>query len=116
VAVREWGEEIVFLHKIVDGGTDRSYGIHVARLAGVPRAVIERARGILADLERDEEGLAARILSRTAPAPADGARQLGLFAPAHSAVETELEALDVDRLSPIEALLKLRELKARLPS
>ncbi|MEW6072263.1 MAG: DNA mismatch repair protein MutS [Planctomycetota bacterium] len=116
VAVREWGDEIVFLHKIVDGGTDRSYGIHVARLAGVPREVIDRARSILADLEQDEEGLAARILEHAAapPAPAPGGIQLGLFPAAPSEVERRLQKLDLDRLTPIEALLALRELRQAL--
>jgi len=54
VAVREWNDQIVFLRKIVDGGTDKSYGIHVARLAGVPKAVIERAKTILRNLEESE--------------------------------------------------------------
>jgi len=113
VAVREWGDEIVFLHKIVEGGTDRSYGIHVARLAGVPGEVLARARSILADLERDEEGLARRILA-TAPARDPAAPvQLALF-PGRSPVEEELAALDLDRLAPLEALLKLRELQERL--
>jgi DNA mismatch repair protein MutS len=113
VAVREWGEEIVFLHKIVEGGTDRSYGIHVARLAGVPRDVLARARAILVDLERDEEGLAERILAGAAPKKAGAPVQLALFA-GRSAVEEELAALDLDRLAPLDALLKLRELQARL--
>jgi DNA mismatch repair protein MutS len=110
VAVREWGDEIVFLHKIVEGGTDRSYGIHVARLAGVPSEVLVRARTILGDLERDEEGLAQRILAK-APTRAQGtSHQLGLF-PGRSPVEQALADLEIDRLSPIEALLKLRELQ-----
>jgi DNA mismatch repair protein MutS len=113
VAVREWGDEIVFLHKIVEGGTDRSYGIHVARLAGVPSDVLARARAILADLERDEEGLAQRILAGGTPKKAAGPQQLALF-PARSAVEDELAQLDLDRLSPLEALLKLRELQHKL--
>jgi len=111
VAVREWGDEIVFLHKIVEGGTDRSYGIHVARLAGVPGEVLARARAILADLERDEEGLAKRILAG-APAKGGGPVQLGLFA--RSPIEERLAALDLDRLSPLEALLELRELQRRV--
>jgi len=115
VAVREWGDEIVFLHKIVAGGTDRSYGIHVARLAGVPRAVLERARAILADLEQDEEGLAQRILAGAAAAPArpSGPVQLALFAP-KSPIEQELQALDLERLAPLDALLKLRDFQRRL--
>ena len=127
VAVREWGDEIVFLHKIVDGGTDRSYGIHVARLAGVPSEVIERAKDILTDLENDEEGLADRIAAGAPVADhgpgdppgqqaeaASAAVQLGLFAAAPSVVETELKRLDPDRLTPIDALLALKRLRELL--
>ncbi len=116
VQVREWGDEIVFLHKIVAGGTDRSYGIQVARLAGVPTNVLERARSILGDLERDEEDLAERILSHagTASSVAERPQQLGLFAAAPSRVEQALRELDLDTLSPIDALLKLRELRNEL--
>ena len=116
VAVREWGEEIVFLHKIVDGGTDRSYGIHVARLAGVPVEVIGRARAILIDLEQDEEGLAERILEHaSAPSPAPSTPvQLGLFAAAPSEVEKRIQKLDLDSMTPIEALLALRVLRQML--
>jgi len=116
VAVREWGEEIVFLHKIVEGGTDRSYGIHVARLAGVPQDVLARAKNILADLERDEEGLAERILAgSSSPAAAQrGPQQLALFSPPPSAVEQALKKLDLDTLTPIDALVALRDLKHKL--
>jgi DNA mismatch repair protein MutS len=115
VAVREWQDEIVFLHKIVEGGTDRSYGLHVARLAGVPHALLDRAREILRDLERDEESLAQRI-SNAAEDDQDGLRQLTLFAPpkTRSAVEEALAVLDPERLTPIEALVRLKELKERL--
>ena len=87
VAVREWNEQIVFLHKIVEGGADKSYGIHVARLAGVPKPVIERAKAILRNLEETElspDGEARYVarqsverekLRRIEPAP-----QLDLFA------------------------------------
>ena len=116
--MREWNDEIVFLHKIVAGGTDRSYGIHVARLAGVPKDVLERARRILSDIEKDAEHLAPRIARGSArsksAASNDGAQQLALFEPARSAVEQELEKLELDRLTPIEALLVLRELKSLL--
>ncbi|MBI5361728.1 MAG: DNA mismatch repair protein MutS [Planctomycetes bacterium] len=118
VAVREWHDEIVFLHKIVDGGTDRSYGIHVARLAGVPRDVITRAKEILGDIERDAEDLAPRIARRGAKAQAGdppAGRQLGLWEAGQSAVEAELASVDLDKLTPIEALLLLRELKQLLP-
>jgi DNA mismatch repair protein MutS len=118
VAVREWNDEIVFLHKIVAGGTDRSYGIHVARLAGVPNDVIERARRILSDIEKDSEDLAPRIargLARArSAAAADATLQLDLFKSPRSAIEKELAKIDLDRLTPIEALLLLRELKSLL--
>jgi DNA mismatch repair protein MutS len=116
VAVREWGDEIVFLHKIVEGGTDRSYGIHVARLAGVPKGVVERAQAILRDLEAGEGNLAQRILDG-----AEGARAqvqtLFLRTPDEAREEplgAELRALDLDRMAPIDALLYLRDLRARL--
>lgn len=117
VAVREWHDEIVFLHKIVDGGTDRSYGIHVARLAGVPNDVLARAKDILADIERDAEDLAPRIARKSAKAKSEepGARQLGLWESTRSVVESELTKADLDRMTPIEALLFLRELKQMLP-
>jgi DNA mismatch repair protein MutS len=111
VAVREWQDEIVFLHKIVEGGTDRSYGIHVARLAGVPRELLERAKQILSDLETDEEDLATRVSGHDTNVTDDGLRQLTLFAPQKSPVETELAQLDLDRLTPIDALLELKRLK-----
>jgi DNA mismatch repair protein MutS len=96
VAVREWNDEIVFLHKVRPGGTDRSYGIQVARLAGLPTTVIARAKALLARFE--EEGQAT--------AEAADARQLGLFgtAPAPDPVAAEIAALDLAHLTPIEAL------------
>jgi len=116
VAVREWNDEIVFLHKIVDGGTDRSYGIHVARLAGVPRELLERAREILNDVEEDAQDLAPRIAkgSRRGKSATDGSGQLGLFDGPRSEIEKELRKLDLDRLTPIEAMLLLRDLKGKL--
>ena len=95
VAVREWNDEIVFLHKVQPGGTDRSYGIQVARLAGLPTAVIARSKALLAELEE-----AGQL--RT---DASDAVQLGLFAPAApDPVLTELASLDLAHLTPLEAL------------
>jgi DNA mismatch repair protein MutS len=95
VAVREWNDEIVFLHKVQAGGTDRSYGIQVARLAGLPAAVVARSKALLAELEE-----AGQL--RT---DASDAVQLGLFAPAApDPVLTELAGLDLAHLTPIEAL------------
>jgi DNA mismatch repair protein MutS len=117
VAVREWNDEIVFLHKIVEGGTDRSYGIHVARLAGVPRELLERARTILRDLEDDAMDLAPRISGHTAAPASPGARgqvQLGLFARSESKIESALRKLDPERMAPIDALLELQRLRGLL--
>jgi DNA mismatch repair protein MutS len=94
VAVREWNDEIVFLHKVRPGGTDRSYGIQVARLAGLPLPVIARAKALLARFEEQ----------RQATADAGDAVQLGLFAPPVDPVAEELTALDLAHLTPIEAL------------
>jgi len=115
VAVREWGDEIVFLHRIVEGGTDRSYGIHVARLAGVPKDLVARAREILRDIEEDAAGLAPRLAGGASLA-ADGAAhaQAELYPPRLAALERELRSLDLDRMSPLDALLALRALKQRV--
>jgi DNA mismatch repair protein MutS len=100
VAVSEADGKVVFLHKIISGGADRSYGIHVAQLAGLPRPVIQRAGEILKQLEASS-GQAVRI------DPA-AAQQMALFPETNPLIE-ELKALDIDTLSPIEALNKLFE-------
>ena len=117
VAVREWEDEVVFLHKILPGGTDKSYGIHVARLAGVPEEVVDRARNVLASLEAqhvDDAGrslLAQRINHADSKGPADGADQLSLFEDSGRVVVDELRKLKVDEMTPLDALVKLKELK-----
>ena len=103
VAVSEEGGQVVFLHRIVPGGADRSYGIHVAELAGLPRPVINRAQEILAQLEAD----AGQVRSDRAPI-----RQLALFAQDDPLLK-ELESLDVASLTPLEALNKLFEWQGR---
>jgi DNA mismatch repair protein MutS len=109
VAVAEEGDRVVFLHKIVPGGADRSYGIHVAQLAGLPRPVIHRAEEILAELER--EGARGPIPGGQAQ-PA--VRQLSLFnVEPHPAIEA-LRQLDVNSLTPLEAISKLYELQRQV--
>jgi DNA mismatch repair protein MutS len=103
VAVHESGDEVIFLHRLRPGGADRSYGIHVGRLAGLPGEVVERAREVLRTLEAGHRVAAA-------PSPAD---QLALFAPAEDPVLTDLKALDVDGLTPRQALERLAELQRR---
>jgi DNA mismatch repair protein MutS len=114
VAVREWEENIVFLHKIVPGAADKSYGIHVARLAGVPRDVNERAKQILAQLESehlDQEGRPKIAAGRGKRRPKRDL-QLTLFTPENPVVD-ELRSLDVNSLTPLEALVRLKELQSR---
>jgi DNA mismatch repair protein MutS len=114
VAAREWKDDIIFLRKIVPGRSDRSYGIQVARLAGLPRSVIDRAREILNALERDELTRGGRpSVSGTTDDPQ---KQLGLFqAPvADDRLRDRLAAMDLDRMTPMEALLLLAELKKEL--
>jgi DNA mismatch repair protein MutS len=114
VAVREVGEQILFIHRLQPGGADRSYGIEVGRLAGLPRSVIDRARQMLQLLE--EEQLVRGAASRTSdPTDAVSARrggsrdQLGLFAQANPIVD-QLAALDVNAITPLEALSRLAAL------
>jgi len=109
VAVEEWGDEVVFLHRIHEGGTDRSYGIHVARLAGLPQAVVERARALLGGLSGRTEGLGSLGFSPPAPAPAPS-RQLSLFPPKGEELRQELLKIDLERTTPFEALEILRRL------
>jgi DNA mismatch repair protein MutS len=111
VAVREWNDEIIFLHKVRPGGTDRSYGIQVARLAGLSPGVIARAKTILGELERERGELQAAV---TPAAPATGPAQLGLFPPAHDPLLRELAALDVGGMTPLQALNLLADWQQRL--
>src|SRR5690606_16269982 len=126
VAVREVGEQVLFLHRLQPGGADRSYGIEVGRLAGLPDAVIGRAREVLALLEgeqlveglqretgdgRRETGGASRAARATPVAPA--APQLSLFAAEPHPALTRLKGLDANQMTPLEALRVLDEL-ARL--
>ncbi|MGI6209082.1 MAG: DNA mismatch repair protein MutS [Anaerolineae bacterium] len=105
VAVAEESDGVVFLHRIVRGGADRSYGIHVARLAGVPLPVLERAAEVLDYLESQRQG-------PTAPPPiTPSARQLGLFSSASDSLVRELAQLPVEAMSPIEALNQLDALR-----
>src|SRR5436190_17957575 len=115
VSAREWKDEIIFFRKIVPGRSDRSYGIQVARLAGLPRQVIDRAREILGALERDELARGGR--PSVSGTPTDPQRQLGLFQaaePRGDALREKILAVDVDRMTPLEALALLAELKREL--
>ncbi len=118
VAVKEWGDEIIFLRRIEEGAADKSYGIQVARLAGLPDETIERAKEILSNLEKSElNELGAPKLAyapdpESAKAPKTG--QLDLFATQADPVIKELLGLDILSMTPIEALNKLFEMRKRL--
>ena len=108
VAVREAGGTVVFLHRLEPGGTDRSYGVHVAQLAGLPESVVSRAHELLRTLEGEH-----RVVPGAPPASPDPG-QLPLFAESQPhPVMDDLRALDVDHLTPLEALNRLAELKKR---
>ncbi len=110
VAAREFRDDIVFLHKIIPGRSDRSYGIQVARLAGLPASVVRRAAEILKSLEEDERTRGGRPSLSGVPAVPSG--QLGLFQPAATPLVVEqLRALNLDHLTPLEALNLLADLK-----
>jgi DNA mismatch repair protein MutS len=110
VAAREYGDSVVFLHKLVEGGANRSYGVAVAKLAGLPDIVLSRAKAVLSLLEQGHGPLGKADAS-------SGRSQLEMFStrpPPPSAVETTLRDLDLDRLTPVQALLALSQLKALL--
>ncbi len=112
IVVREEGDEIIFLRKIEPGGTQRSYGIQVARLAGLPPAVVERAKEVLHSLEREdlgrEVGPSQEAAGKIAPSV-----QLQLFEAAPHPVVEELKELDVENMTPVQALQALAELRRK---
>jgi len=113
VAVTEEAGRVVFLHRVIPGGADKSYGIHVAQLAGLPRSVLHRAQEVLADLENDRQSRAAPAARRRRdPSPALPPQQISLF-PARAPMVEELSKLDLDSLTPLEALNKLYELQKK---
>jgi len=110
VAVVEQGSDVVFLHKIIPGGADRSYGIHVAQLAGMPSAVVKRAWEILDHLEQTDIG----FVSRNSVSTFDkGVSQLSLFNGLNEELVAELKEIDVTNLTPMDAITRLYELQQK---
>ncbi len=107
VAVRDTGDSVVFLHRLEPGGTDRSYGIHVGQLAGLPADVVRRAQAVLATLEGDHR------VAQGPPPPNPDPGQLALFGSVADPMLDELRDLDVDSLTPLEALNRLADLTRR---
>ena len=112
VAVTEEGGKVTFLYKIVPGGVDKSYGIHVAQLAGLPKPVIHRAREVLVELEGDSRATAKPSAKGRRRTKEVVSQQLPLLGQKSPLIE-ELEKLDIDSLTPLEALNKLYELQKR---
>jgi DNA mismatch repair protein MutS len=114
IAVKEWNDEIIFLRKLVEGSTNRSYGIQVSRLAGIPEAVINRAKRILFQIENDERSVSHQPFG--APEAAEqkiGHTQLDLFrSPEYSIIE-KLQKIDISKMTPLDALNYLDELKQK---
>ena len=117
IAVKEWQDNVIFLHKIMPGPTDQSFGIHVAKIAGIPRSVIERAKDILLNLEKKELNrlVKERITGRIQKAPPASA---GLFPEdmelkVWDEIREKLKQIDIERLTPLEALNLLQSLKAK---
>jgi DNA mismatch repair protein MutS len=112
IAVKEWNDEIIFLRKLVDGGTNRSYGIQVARLAGIPGTVIQRSKKILADVENTTDNLNPGHGALYATAnDVKEETQLSLFRKPNKAVIEKLNRIDITTMTPIEALNCLNELQ-----
>jgi DNA mismatch repair protein MutS len=109
VAVREWEDQVIFLHRIVEGGTDRSYGIHVARLAGVPKQVLDRARQLLGELAVQHVGTNRAAKHRKA----DDDVQMHLFADPAKELLKALAGVEVDNLTPVQAFELVRAWKEK---
>ena len=110
VAVKEWNDQIIFLRKVVPGAADKSYGIQVAKLAGIPQTVIERAREILSTLERKERDVVEETRRGDRPA----SRQMSFFDSREKDVADALRALQPETMTPLQALNELEKLKRKL--
>ena len=113
VSVKEAGDQIIFLRKLKEGGSEHSFGIHVARMAGMPKSLISRANEVLEELEGDQD---AQKLSRPVSVLAEKREgyQLSIFQlddPVLKQIRDEIELTDIDKLTPLEALNKLNEIK-----
>ena len=110
VSVREVNGKVIFLRKLARGGSEHSFGIHVAKLAGMPPSIVERANHILADLEKSSASTGIGKTGKTAAISAPEGLQLSFFQlddPVLSQIRDELKALDINRLTPLEALNRL---------
>lgn len=119
MAVKEWQDQILFLHRVARGRADKSYGLHVARLAGVPAEVVERAAAVLANIESQQFSFSGEprvALGATRAPPDQGSGQLALWGGEDEAVIEALKAVDVNQLTPVAALNLVQTLQDRLAS
>ncbi|HEV2178646.1 MAG TPA: DNA mismatch repair protein MutS [Terriglobia bacterium] len=114
VSVKESGSNIIFLRKVEPGSADKSYGVEVARLAGLPPSVIERAREILERHEQSEHKLSERLAARSPDSPETGPVQLTIFTPLDAGIVRAIEEADLDNMKPLEALNLLAALKKQI--
>lgn len=115
IAVKEWGDRIIFLRKIVEGGTNRSYGIQVAKIAGVPEEVIVRAKEILANLEKEElDEIGVPRIAYSKKKAERSKAQLSLFVDDEDLVVHELKNLDITKMTPLDAINRISEWKSKL--
>ncbi|MBN1931322.1 MAG: DNA mismatch repair protein MutS [Desulfobacterales bacterium] len=115
IAVKEWNDEIIFLRKMVEGSTNRSYGIQVARLAGIPECVILRAKNILSDIENQKYNLThSSVITKYQDALKKGHKQLNLFNQPENCLIEKLQNLDIARMTPLDALNCLNELQEKI--
>ena len=116
IAVKEWNDQIIFLRKVVPGGTSRSYGIQVARIAGLPQKVIRRAREILDNLERGEgnEVGSPRMAMDRRERDKEETMQLSLFGAQDQRLKKWIQNLDISSMSPLEALIEINKMKEYL--
>ena len=111
IAVKEWNDEIIFLRKLVEGGTNRSYGIQVARLAGIPRDVIMRAKKILYHIENSNHNAQGLSILSQEENPLKGPVQLNLFQRSSQLIIEKLQQIDISKMTPLDALNVLNDLQ-----
>jgi DNA mismatch repair protein MutS len=117
IAVKEWNEEIIFLRKLVEGGTNRSYGIQVARLAGIPIQVIDRARKILYNIENGERELDDALMQDDIGKISEkNPMQLNLFRKPDKLIVERLNTVDIAKMTPMEAINFLNDLQEMVKS
>jgi DNA mismatch repair protein MutS len=114
IAVKEWNDEIIFLRKLVEGSTNRSYGIQVARLAGIPESIIRRAKKLLSNIENDNRNYGKTVLSNKNNAGQKKEQiQLGLFQKPDEIIIRKLKGLNISNMTPIDAINYLNQLKEK---